>query len=322
LRIEDMQQVLSNDLWTTVGRYARQARRKKAAIAYVTKDLVGLKSGDTLVVNASKSAVQTGETDANLLRSFLRKGVNLYNSECLHSKVLLLGDVAVISSANMSGSSGRLVEVGFMTDHTTAVAGVASFIEQLQLQSARLGAEEIAGLCKIKVIRRGGPGFPRGNQRKPKVTQLGNRTWLVGVRELVKSPPPDEQRFIDRATNKLRRITGNPEEEPDWIRWTGVSRFRRECREGDSLIQIWRSSRARTPSKVIRNAPVLLKQDTESWTRFYVGEPLGRRTETSWNKFRRLLKAVGETRTVNPGSVLLLDSDVADAITRRWRLAV
>jgi phosphatidylserine/phosphatidylglycerophosphate/cardiolipin synthase-like enzyme len=188
-----MQKVLANNLWKTVAVQARQARRKQAAIAYVTQDLLGLRKGDTLLVDASVYAVRNGETSAKLLRTLQRKGVILYECPRLHAKVLLLDDVAVIGSGNMSNSSANgLVEAAVITDHSSTVAGVASLIEQLISQSTRLTAERIATLCKIKVVRRG--GFPMGghNARRPKVTALGNRTWLIGVRELVKEPKPEE----------------------------------------------------------------------------------------------------------------------------------
>ena len=55
-----MQRVLSRDLWKSIITQARSARRKRAAIAYVTKDLIGLRKGDTLIVDASVYAARGG----------------------------------------------------------------------------------------------------------------------------------------------------------------------------------------------------------------------------------------------------------------------
>jgi hypothetical protein len=65
-------------------------------------DLVGFREGDTLVVVASARAIQNGETDARLLRKLHKKGVQIYDCADLHAKILLLDDVAIISSGNMS----------------------------------------------------------------------------------------------------------------------------------------------------------------------------------------------------------------------------
>jgi hypothetical protein len=312
-----MQQILSSDLWKAVRGCAKKARRNKAAIAYVTRDLIGLRKDDVLVVDASARAVSSGATDAKLLRALCEKGVRIHDCRDLHAKVLLLDDVAVIGSGNMSGSG--LIEAALMTDHGSTVAGVASFIEQLVQQSDQLQARQIAELCKIKVIRRRAGGR---RSRKPKVTRLGNRTWLVGVYDLATEPPPAEERLIAQAFKQLRPQMRNPTEEPDWIRWSGRNRFVRQCQAGDSLIQVWRSSnKVKRPKAVIRAVPVLLKQRGTTWTRFYLPSATAPLDRLPWGRFKRLLKEVGYSDRVGPSSARLLDTDIADAIARKWRSA-
>jgi hypothetical protein len=317
-----VQRVLSNDLWTEVRKHARASSSRRGAIAYVTRDLVGFRKGDTLVVDASARAIQNGETDAPLLRKLHKKGVQLYDCADLHAKILLLDDVAIISSGNLSSSSeNRMVEAALISDHGSIVAGVASLIEQLVKQSSELDKKQIADLCKIKVIRRGGWNAARPNRRKTRIAELGNRTWIVGVRELKHDPRPEEQRQIDSATRSLREQLGAEDDEFNWIRWGVRGRFPQECRAGDLLIQIWRSPDAKRPSAVIKPVPVLLKQPTKQWTRFYVSEPSGRSPEMSWGRFQQLLKEIGYSRQVKAGSVQLVEPDIADAISRKWNSA-
>jgi hypothetical protein len=142
---------------------------------------------------------------------------------------------------------------------------------------------------------------------------------LVGVHELVREPAPDEQRLIAKAVKSLRSRLSTSNEEPDWIRWTGKNRFLRECREGDSLIQIWRSSDAKRPSAVLSAVPVLLKQKTKRWTRFYTPPAVGKYSELSWGKFQRFLKSLGYARRIGPRIEHLLETDLADAIMRNWK---
>ena len=316
-----MQKLLSRDLWKAIRAQARQSRRKKAAIAYVTRDLVGFSKGDVLILDASTRAIASGETSAKLLRSLLRKQVSLYHCPDLHAKVLMLDEVAVIGSGNMSDSSTyALVEAGIMTDHAATVSGVASFIEQLVQQSEKLTDDKIKRLCRIKVNKRGGRGKLKGGKHlKTKITQLGNRTWLVGVKELVGDPAPDEQKMIDKAKEALRPKLNDPEEELGWIRWTGKSRFIQESREGDRLIQIWRSHNAKRPSTVYRAVPVLLKQKTKKWTRFYLPPACDTHAEMSWGNFQRLIKLLGYSRRVGPGITHLLESEMAEDIDLKWK---
>jgi phosphatidylserine/phosphatidylglycerophosphate/cardiolipin synthase-like enzyme len=200
-----MQRVLSSDLWAEIRKRARASKSRKGAIAYVTRDLIGFRKDDTLVVDASTLAIQNGETDAPLLRKLQKKGVHLYGCADLHAKVLLLDNVTIIGSGNMSSNSERrMVEAALISDHNSVVAGVASLIEQLVKQSSRLDKEKIAQLCKIQVIRRGGSSGKVSNRRKTRISKLGNQTWIVGVRELRQDPKPQEQRLIDRATRSLQ----------------------------------------------------------------------------------------------------------------------
>src|SRR5688572_15748364 len=115
-------QILAADAWRTIRRHARRARQRKAAVAYVTQDLIGLSKGDVLVVNASSAAVMCGETDARLLQRLSKRKVQLYHCADLHAKVLLLDRVAVIGSANMSTASrSRLIEAALLTSQATVV---------------------------------------------------------------------------------------------------------------------------------------------------------------------------------------------------------
>jgi len=183
-----------------------------------------------------------------------------------------------------------------------------------------LTKKKISKLCQIKVVRWGGRRFFKGGHRPHiKLAPLGNRTWLVGVRELVRAPVPEEQKMIAKAVKILRPQLSEPEEEPDWIRWCGKSRFTRDCRQGDTIIRIWRSSAAKRPSVIRQAAPVLLKQQSQGWTRFYLPPANDSNSEMSWGKFQHLLKTLGYARRVGPSIVHLLEPDMADAIMRRWK---
>lgn len=318
-----MQRVLSADLWKEIRATAHSARCRKAAIAYVTRDSIGLRKGDVLVLDASEHAIRTGETDAKLLRKLQNRGVSLYNCVDLHAKVLLLDEVAVVCSANMSDTSAnRLVEAGVLTDHSSTVSAVASFLEQLKRQSTELKSAHIAALCKIKVIRRGGRNRGVQKKAKTKVSRLGNRTWLIGVKEIVRDASTQEQKLIERANKSLQVRLDTPDEDYNWIRWGTKGPFVRGCREGDSLIQIWRSNAAKRPSVVLRATPVLLRQKTQQWTRFYHAEMNGLYAELAWGKFKKLLKELGYSRRVTANMAQLLDPDIADAIGRKWKSAV
>jgi hypothetical protein len=317
-----MQRVLSKELWKEIRAYASRARRRKVAISYVTNDLIGFRNGDILVVDASQWAIKFGETDAQVLLNLQRKGVQLFDCRDLHAKTVLLDDVAFVSSGNMSKSSAKkLVEAGILTDHVAVVSAVASFIEQLQDQSKALTPSALEKLCKIKVIRRGGRPLGGKKNRKTKIAPLGNRIWFLGVRDEDREPNKEEQKIIDRAQARLRRRFDEKRDDFNWIKCGVRGRFERSCKEGDSIIQVWRSSHAKRPGRAVRATPVLLKQKSKRWTRFYVEDPTDRYAELRWTKFRRLLKEIGYSRTVSANVVREIAPDVAETINRKWKAA-
>ena len=159
------QKVLSSDIWSEIGKRAKSAGRRKAAIAHVTKDHIGFQAGDVLIVDASKKAIASGQTDAPLLRELDRKGVAIYSQEGLHAKVLLLGSYCVVGSANMSGFSGDLIEAAVVSNSAVFASGVDSFITQLARPRARLKSSQIEALCKVEVLRVGGANA-KGSKRK------------------------------------------------------------------------------------------------------------------------------------------------------------
>jgi hypothetical protein len=71
---------------------ARQRRLRngvrQVAIAYVTEDHIGLRSGDILVCDANDSMIRKGQTGAKLLRRLHRNGMAIYSVAGLHAKVM------------------------------------------------------------------------------------------------------------------------------------------------------------------------------------------------------------------------------------------
>jgi hypothetical protein len=306
-----LNEVLTDKIWRGVAKRARSAPTRKAAIAYVTTDEIGLRTGDVLITDASERAIRSGQTDAKLLRRLHAAGVIIYNREALHSKVAVFGKYAIVGSANMSGSD--LIEASVITDNPVIASGVAAFIEMLSTKRNKLDAARIAELCAIKVIR---TGWSRVRRKTSPVRQIGKSTWIVSVRELKGDPSERQQKRIDRRNQELNERLGT-NEDFGWVRWSKRSRFGRECRAGDTLIQIFRRFDRKRPL-VTRRVRVLLRDPEPDLIRFYTQEPTGRSNEVSWSRFQRILKEVDFPREVTRKSTQKLDPDIADIIDRKW----
>lgn len=319
-----VQRVLSNRLWQSIRSAAKGATQRKAAIAYVTKDLVGFRKGDLLIVDASESVIRAGGTDAKFLSKLARRGVSLYSCPGLHAKVMLLDDRAVIGSGNMSESSqSTLVEAAVLTDAISIVSGVAALIAQLEQQSKRLDKRGLKTLAKIKVARRRfGPARKGAPSKLPKITNLGTRTWLIGVVEYDRKLSKTEQDVTLRAQSELSKKHRVDKAAISWIRWTGKGSFVAKSQPGDRIIQIWRpTSGAKRPSVVLRPRTLLLKNRAEGSTFAFVDDSCQKNSEIPWTSFVKLMKRLGYRRRFGANSEVLLDPELADAINRNWKTA-
>ena len=70
--------VSNEEFWDEIQRHVSDGRRARAAVAYFGRDgakLLKLKSGDTLVVDMSITAVRQGVTDPREVKKLKRAGV-------------------------------------------------------------------------------------------------------------------------------------------------------------------------------------------------------------------------------------------------------
>ncbi len=305
-----METILTGDIWRQVAQKAGTAKRQLMAVAYVSSGThLRLRNNDLLICDASDHAIKTGETSAQLLRTLFNKGVELRSRPDLHAKVGVFGCCALIGSCNLSVSSEeRLTELALFTDRKQVVAQATAFIHGLREASEEIDGDFIRRILKIKVHRTPRPG----PARRERATRFGNRVWLVSVQELAVDHFSKEQALVEGAQEKAESLMADKDSSISWIRWTGRSRFRSTARPGDRVIQIWKS-RSGKRITVFAPCPVILRQDVDHWTRFYVVEPEECRG-LSWNRFKKEVKKQGisrisqnSIRELNPREVLLLE---------------
>ncbi len=120
--------------WPHITRAIRTRGARYAAIGYLGQDapeLLPLRAGDLLVVNASKAAVRAHATSPAALAYYVNKGVRVLSSPTLHAKVIATNTRAVIGSANASGNSTLADDAVVITDDPDIIAAVRSFIDGL-----------------------------------------------------------------------------------------------------------------------------------------------------------------------------------------------
>lgn len=177
-----MIQFLSTNLWKALATESKNADRKRAAIAYVTRDPpLLLRADDTLIVDASDGAIRSGATSAKVLRKLFRKGVKLFSYPGLHAKTVVLDRIVFVSSANLSDSSmDDLLEAGLRTDRPTVVSKAISFIDGLAEHATPIEDAFLHRITQIPVNR---TSFrPRAKrERAVSFTDREPKAWLIGV---------------------------------------------------------------------------------------------------------------------------------------------
>ncbi len=142
----------SDDLWLHLERLGRRSPRV-AAIAYVSAPIFRFGSGDVVITDASRAAISSGQTSAQLLLDAVRRGAKAYSLPRLHAKILLSDGAAMVGSANLSDSSRALSEAGILTTDSRLLRSIRSHLKTLQRRARLLSVPELRRLAAIPVIR-------------------------------------------------------------------------------------------------------------------------------------------------------------------------
>jgi len=203
-----------------------------------------------------------------------------------------------------------------VTDNPAAVGMTTALIQQLAQQAAPIDDAFLKRILKIKVRKALRPR--RGSRKLPRVRIPKHRTWIVGVKELVREFA-DEQTEIEKGTVAAKKSLARSSSDTSWIRWTGNSRFRSEAKKGDSVIEIWSENGSRRPTAVYRHAPIVHRQNEKTCTRFFVEEYKNAEDNSiSWGRFKNLFKQLNLPGKIGPGSARPIAEAHANALFELW----
>ena len=122
------------DPWPHITRAIRTRGARLAAIAFLGLDapeLLPLRAGDVLIVNASKAALRAHATSPAILAYYLDRDVRVLSSPTLHADVIATNRLAVIGSANASVNSIFAQDAVIITDDPKILSQVRTFIDNI-----------------------------------------------------------------------------------------------------------------------------------------------------------------------------------------------
>lgn len=266
-----MKTLLSDDLWIELSRKSADHKRIRAAISYVTARHLNFREGDLLICDASDEAVKSGLTSASALRSFFDQGAEIYSFDGLHAKVAIIDDCALIGSANLSENAGvGTCEASLFTDDSQIAGLIQGFVENVKSESIQVTEEFLRRIEALPVVRT--PGISRRSKKKIDVGE--SRVWFISTRELSERIINAEKSFELQGLKEAEKRIEKEGYEVRSIRLSGKSRFRSEAKPGDLVMQAFTEKRGtRKYVQVFRPAPILLRQENDKWTRFYLEDP-------------------------------------------------
>lgn len=119
--------------WDEISLLSKLPGPRHAAIAFVganAPEMLSLETGDVLVCNASRSAIESGATNPYALREFVDRGVEVYSCSSLHAKVLAVRGYAIVGSANASRQSDLSLEAVVSSDEPEFVERVIKLVDE------------------------------------------------------------------------------------------------------------------------------------------------------------------------------------------------
>lgn len=145
-------ELITENPWSRITKAVKICNNRSfVAVAYFGKggsEMLPLKVGSMLVVNASESAVTSGQTCPAELIKLYNQGVHIFSRDYLHSKIFVIGTKLFIGSTNVSSNSRmNLEEVLINTTDRTIIKAAKEYINSIC--DYELGIESLKRLDKI-----------------------------------------------------------------------------------------------------------------------------------------------------------------------------
>ena len=298
-------QLLHNDIWKTVATNKAKGSTM-AAVAYVNKDHLQLKEGDTLICDASDGRIATGATSAKVLTKLSKRKVQLFHLPSLHAKVVRMPKHVLLGSANMTSNAENLEEASILSAEPALLAQVDAYFMTLKGNDKLrpINAKFLDRISKIKVLLRG--GAPKRVASADPVTSP--QVWITRIKHL-----------SDRATHKTYEdavvATGIDYTDQPFYR-IPISYERPLPQRGDFIVQVHRESN-------LAMQPACVKSICETATHvIFLFKPPGAEKTISWRRLGEVLKSSEAFNRRGVPTMLSLDAESGMCVRKLYEKTV
>ena len=240
--------------WPHITAALRTSGPRRAAIAYMGNEapqLLPLRSGDLLIVNAARAALRAHATSPTALAHYLAAGVRVLSSPNIHANVIVTSRHAIIGSAGATYSSTIADEAVIITDDPDTVTAARLFIEGIE-DTTEVDQTFLDNATTIWQIGRAVPlpgisGRTRAEAEFLPTPVIRMFLWHITVYE----PSGDERREWETRTNRDQLSVGPASKyQLEWLRIDNPDR-RGHLRRGDVLLQVTADNKWIHPPTVV-----------------------------------------------------------------------
>lgn len=313
--------VLSYGLWNKVSKISRRSTRRACAIAYVSNaDIIKFTRGDSLIVDASDESIKCGRTSARILKKLYGSGVELWSNPQLHAKILLLDDISIVSSANLSNHSKKyLYETAIVTDRPDVAGQLERILADLKTVSTQIDSNFIKRIVRLPVTIR--PMFGRSKAVRSIKQHQRPRSWLINIYD---AKYHGNEKEINKVSKSVRETVNPRENKVDWFFWPEGYSFSKLVRVGDSIVEIFRENAGSKSARgvtVYRHGRILkiFKEKGVRHITYHCAWPKDfEETSLNWVQFTKLAQRAGVKRQLSPASVRVLTESQSNVLYEIW----
>ncbi|AHD23997.1 hypothetical protein Y013_24765 (plasmid) [Rhodococcus pyridinivorans SB3094] len=243
--------------WPAITAALRGRGPRRVAIAYLdhtAPDLLPLRSGDQLIVNAARAAVRAHATSPTALAHFLDAGVQVLSTANLHTGLIVTAEKVIVGPASASHASTIADETALITDDPDALAAAHAFLDQLE-DTTVVDGVFLASATAIWQIGRVVPLAGIGSRARLEHDFLPTPVHRMFLRHLHDYTP-----IADNETSSTSPAPGtggpDPRYRTHWVREDNPGPDRRTRLEpGDVVIRISDDDTRLDPPAVVDTGP-------------------------------------------------------------------
>ena len=304
--------------WKTIADRVPTANKVVAAVAYLGRggaDFLPLRSGDVLLVDLSYGAVRQGATDPREIKKLINRGVEVFTRRTLHAKLVVIDNVVIVSSANVSQNArSHLDEAAILSTSSAVARSAREFIRSMCSEPVR---EHYLNEC-LKLYKP--PIFKASRTIRQSVKRKQRaKLWYIGG--LTYMDDAEDQEFFRPVESEIKQEMDDPVDSYlDKIRLSHRKNWFTNIQPNNWVIMCCKASKRTSdvwgPARVIRKWKY-----TKKTGRTYHVLSLERPNDAkpmTLTSFRQRWRKAARGKQPPLRSQPIRDQSLADAVMRFW----